>query len=128
MLVSTWWIVRYTDGTRTLVLLAVGADLVGLELEQALDGGLVLRGALGGGVGRSSRHVDVGARVDWSWMDGVEGVDDWRLLNLKMLAAAPVMPRCRSRGVEPVVRAGRLADCTLLVRTLLLMPELTAST
>jgi hypothetical protein len=43
--------------SHTLVSLAVGADLVGLQLQQALDGLLVLRGALCGRVGGwSSRH------------------------------------------------------------------------
>lgn len=41
----------------TLVSLAIGADLVGLQLEQALESCGVGRCALGAGVGRSSRHV-----------------------------------------------------------------------
>ena len=40
----------------TLILLAVGADLVGLEFEEALDGCLVLRRPLGRGIRRSSGH------------------------------------------------------------------------
>lgn len=35
---------------RTLVPLAIGADLVGLQLQEVLDGSCVLRRPLGGGV------------------------------------------------------------------------------
>ncbi len=41
----------------TLVLLAIGADLVSLEFEEILEGGLVLRRPLGRGIGRSSGHA-----------------------------------------------------------------------
>lgn len=40
----------------TFVSLAVSADLVRLDFEEALDGGLVLRRPLSSGVGRSSGH------------------------------------------------------------------------
>jgi hypothetical protein len=42
--------------SRTLVALAISADLVGFELQETLDGRLVLRRSLGGGIWSSSRH------------------------------------------------------------------------
>lgn len=43
-------------GKRTLVALAVGTSFVCIELEEALEGLLVLSGALGGRIGRPPRH------------------------------------------------------------------------
>lgn len=40
----------------TLVPLAIGTDLVGLQLQETLDSCLVLRRSLGGGVRSSPRH------------------------------------------------------------------------
>lgn len=54
-------------GCLTFVPLAIGADLVGLEFQEALDGRLVLRRPLGGGVGCSSGH-SVGK--DPLWLGG----------------------------------------------------------
>jgi hypothetical protein len=41
----------------TLVSFAISAHLVGLQLQEAFDGGLVLRRPVSGGVRRPSRHV-----------------------------------------------------------------------
>lgn len=66
---SVFKIYENRDSTRgisllTLILLAVGAGLVGLEFEEALDGRLVLRRPLGRGIGRSSRHTWTVFRVE----------------------------------------------------------------
>lgn len=47
---------RRFGGARTLVPLAIGTDLVGLQLQETLEGGLVLSRPLSGGVGASPRH------------------------------------------------------------------------
>ena len=58
----------------TLVSLAIGADLIRLQLEEALDGSLVLRRPLSGGVRGSPRHCGrfVCARVKVSPSKAVE--------------------------------------------------------
>lgn len=69
-------------GFCTFVPLAVGAYLVGFQLEQRLDGRLVLGRPFGSGVGRTSRHgwnkrcgkLLRGAGGDWwDWKDRLGG-------------------------------------------------------
>lgn len=48
-----------------LVSFAVRADLVGLQLEEALDGSLVLRRPLSGGVRGSPGHDGIVTRKYW---------------------------------------------------------------
>ena len=47
----------------TFVFLAIGADLIRFQLQQAFEGGLVLCCPLSVGVGGSSRHVDSAGEV-----------------------------------------------------------------